>query len=145
MAVKIRIREPNAGSGFGVNRSRHARVPFFLHLPFNLVHYPLQEPPGTGLRSDACVSTGRIEAMTAAMDTAVGAVLDKLDRLGLAAITPRWKVVQMRRSSWPTIKEEIEGRPRWPGIRTVLLENYRWSEAKLAAPKKRELFDLEKR
>ena len=62
------------------NRER----PFFLYLPFNAVHFPLQAPE----EEIARYKTGNEErntylAMLRVMDEGVGAVLDTLDRLGL--------------------------------------------------------------
>jgi arylsulfatase A-like enzyme len=64
---------------------RHAREPFFLYLPFNAVHGPLQaSEPYLGRFPQIEDQTRRTyAAMTAAMDDAVGRVLGKLREHGL--------------------------------------------------------------
>ncbi|UCD27499.1 MAG: sulfatase-like hydrolase/transferase [Planctomycetota bacterium] len=62
---------------------RHHKRPFFLYLPFNAVHWPLQAPEGDIKRFD----TGDKErdilmAMLGRMDSAVGRVLEALARSG---------------------------------------------------------------
>ncbi len=60
------------------------RKPFFLHLPFNAVHFPLQAPAEEIARFDTGEANRDIYlAMLRAMDEGVGAVLDALARFGL--------------------------------------------------------------
>jgi arylsulfatase A-like enzyme len=64
------------------NRNR----PFFLYMPFNAVHHPLEAPPAKYVERFADVAdAGRknLLAMLSAMDDAVGAVLAKLKELKL--------------------------------------------------------------
>jgi arylsulfatase A-like enzyme len=68
---------------------QHKDEPFFLYLPFNAVHNPLQAPE-TYLSRFAGIKDQKrrtFAAMTAAMDDAVGRVLGKLDELKLAGDT----------------------------------------------------------
>lgn len=64
---------------------RHADSPFFLYLPFNAVHGPLQAPEAYLARFAAIEDQKRRTfcAMLAALDDAVGQVLDRLDQKGL--------------------------------------------------------------
>ncbi|MCP5118458.1 MAG: sulfatase-like hydrolase/transferase, partial [bacterium] len=67
---------------------QHRQRPFFLYLPFNAVHWPLQAPEADVKR----FSTGNENrdiylAMLHRMDLATGAVLDALDKLGLTGNT----------------------------------------------------------
>jgi arylsulfatase A-like enzyme len=61
---------------------RHSQQPFFLYLPFNAVHGPLQATDGYLQRFPNIEDTKRhtFAAMTAAMDDAVGRVLNELRR-----------------------------------------------------------------
>ena len=62
------------------NRDR----PFFLYLPFNAVHFPLQAPPEEIARFDSGdADRNTYLAMLRVMDEGVGAVLDTLERLQL--------------------------------------------------------------
>lgn len=64
------------------NRNR----PFFLYMPFNAVHHPMEEPPAKYVERFAGVAdAGRknLLGMLSAMDDAVGAVLTKLKELKL--------------------------------------------------------------
>lgn len=64
---------------------QHRDHPFFLYLPFNAVHAPLQAPPRYQQRFAAIQDPKRrtFAAMQAAMDDAVGRVLDRLREHGL--------------------------------------------------------------
>lgn len=64
---------------------RHAREPFFLYVPFNAVHAPMQAPTRFAARFAGLADDKRrtFAGMLAAMDEAVGAVLDKLREHGL--------------------------------------------------------------
>jgi arylsulfatase A-like enzyme len=64
---------------------RHKARPFFLYLAFNAVHTPMQATEGRLKRFAAIADPTRrtYAAMTAAMDEAVGRVLDKLRSAGL--------------------------------------------------------------
>jgi arylsulfatase A-like enzyme len=64
---------------------RHKARPFFLYLAFNAVHTPMQATEGRLKRFDPIADRQRrtYAAMTAAMDEAVGRVLDKLRSAGL--------------------------------------------------------------
>jgi len=64
---------------------RHKAEPFFLYLPFNAVHTPLQAPPDYGRRFRRIKDPKRrtYAGMVAAMDDAVGAVMEKLRKEGL--------------------------------------------------------------
>ncbi len=64
---------------------RHAKEAFFLYLPFNAVHSPLQAPEKYQKRFPDIPAGKRrtFAAMTAAMDDAVGAVLDALRKHGV--------------------------------------------------------------
>ena len=68
---------------------RHADEPFFLYLPFNAVHTPLQAPAQYVRRFRAIRDPRRrtYAAMVAAMDDAVGTVLDALRSRGLESQT----------------------------------------------------------
>ena len=64
---------------------RHQKQPFFLYLPFNAPHGPLQAPPKT-LERFAQIEdeTRRVyAAMVSAVDDAIGSVLEKLRTAGL--------------------------------------------------------------
>jgi arylsulfatase A-like enzyme len=64
---------------------RHRKEPFFLYLAFNAVHTPLEVPEAV-LKQFARVKDPKRRihlAMTAALDTAVGKVLDKLRSAGM--------------------------------------------------------------
>jgi arylsulfatase A-like enzyme len=59
---------------------RHREHPFFLYLPFNAVHAPLDAPPALRARFPDLRGRRRtFAAMLAGLDEAVGAVLAKLD------------------------------------------------------------------
>jgi len=64
---------------------RHKGESFFLYLPFNAVHAPLQATPKDRGQFDTVADEKRqtFSAMLAALDRAVGAVLDKLHEAGL--------------------------------------------------------------
>lgn len=64
---------------------RHAGRPFFLYLPFNAPHSPMQAAPGDYGRFPEIADRHRrvFAAMVASMDNAVGAVLDALRRNGI--------------------------------------------------------------
>ena len=64
---------------------RHAGRPFFLYLPFNAPHSPMQATPRDYARFPGIADRHRrvMAAMIASMDDAVGAVLDALRRNGL--------------------------------------------------------------
>jgi arylsulfatase A-like enzyme len=68
---------------------QHKAEPFFLYLPFNAVHMPLQAPEKYLSRFPDIKDQKRrtFAAMTAAMDDAVGRVIGKLDELTLAGET----------------------------------------------------------
>lgn len=67
---------------------RHRRRPFFLYLPFNAVHWPLQAPEADIGRYDTGDENRDIYlAMLHRMDIATGAVLDALTRYGVAGNT----------------------------------------------------------
>jgi arylsulfatase A-like enzyme len=68
---------------------QHREEPFFLYLPFNAVHAPLQAPEKYLKRFPNIADPKRrtFAAMTAAMDDAVGRVLGKLDELKLTGQT----------------------------------------------------------
>lgn len=61
-------------------RSRDKKKPFFLYVPFNAPHTPLQAPPELIAKYSSIVDEKRrvFAAMVEAMDTAVGGVLDTL-------------------------------------------------------------------
>jgi arylsulfatase A-like enzyme len=63
----------------------HREVPWFVYLPFNAVHAPLQPPPDAEDTRQKVTDVNRrkFSGMLAAMDTAVGTVLDKLRELSL--------------------------------------------------------------
>jgi arylsulfatase A-like enzyme len=65
---------------------RHPSAPFFLYVPFNAVHVPMQEDPATMARTAGISSVARRQyvSMLASMDDAVGELLATLDRLKLA-------------------------------------------------------------
>lgn len=67
---------------------RKAKEPFFLYVAYNAVHWPFQ-PPGRpdDVRTKATWNDGDRKgyaAMTEAIDTGVGKILDALDRAGVA-------------------------------------------------------------
>jgi len=65
---------------------RHKERPFFLYLPFNAIHSPMQAPvPGVKAFEDSIRGEQRrvFAAMLRSMDDAIGKVLDKLRSLGL--------------------------------------------------------------
>lgn len=64
---------------------RHAEHPFFLYVPFNAPHSPMQATPEQYGRAAAIQNPHRRvwAAMIASMDEAVGAILDSLRRHGL--------------------------------------------------------------
>ncbi len=64
---------------------RHQSAPFFLYLPFNAVHAPLEAPPNYLRPFEHITNPKRrtFAAMLSAMDQAVGAVLAKLEDLSL--------------------------------------------------------------
>ena len=68
---------------------QHKSEPFFLYLPFNAVHMPLQAPEKYLSRFPDIKDPKRrtFAAMTAAMDDAVGRVMGKLDELKLTGET----------------------------------------------------------
>ena len=68
---------------------QHRDEPFFLYLPFNAVHNPLQAPEKYLSRFPAIKDQKRrtFAAMTAAMDDAVGRVMGRLDELKLTGQT----------------------------------------------------------
>jgi len=68
---------------------QHKGEPFFLYLPFNAVHAPLQAPEKYLSRFPDIKDQKRrtFAAMTAAMDDAVGRVMGKLDELTLTGQT----------------------------------------------------------
>jgi arylsulfatase A-like enzyme len=68
---------------------QHKAEPFFLYLPFNAVHNPLQAPEKYLSRFPGINDQKRrtFAAMTAGMDDAVGRVTGKLDELKLTAQT----------------------------------------------------------
>lgn len=64
----------------------HRRRPFFLYLPFNTPHGPLQAPPrleAKYLERGLDRKTARVYGMVEEIDTQVGRLLDRLDRLRL--------------------------------------------------------------
>ncbi|MHC4171925.1 MAG: sulfatase [Planctomycetota bacterium] len=62
---------------------RHHKRPFFLYLPFNAVHWPLQAPDGYIKRFNTGDENRDIYlAMLTSMDEAIGQVLDALKRTG---------------------------------------------------------------
>jgi len=62
---------------------RHRRRPFFLYLPFNAVHWPLQAPDDYVKRFNTGDENRDIYlAMLTSMDEAIGQVLDALKRTG---------------------------------------------------------------
>ncbi|MBV6521186.1 MAG: Arylsulfatase [Gemmatimonadaceae bacterium] len=68
---------------------RHAKRPFFLYVPFNAVHVPMQPDPATDGRV-ARISNPRrrqYSSMLLSMDDAVGEILAALDRLKLTTQT----------------------------------------------------------
>lgn len=68
---------------------QHQAAPFFLYLPFNAVHNPLQAPEKYLARFAHITDQKRrtYAAMTAALDDAVGRVMGTLDRLKLTGNT----------------------------------------------------------
>ena len=63
---------------------RHQKRPFFLYLPFNAVHWPLQAPQEYIKRFDTGDQNRDIYlAMLACMDDGIGRVLDALERTGV--------------------------------------------------------------
>lgn len=67
---------------------RHQAGPFFLYLPFNAVHWPLQAPAEDRKRfHNADAGRNTYLAMLHRMDLAVGRVLDALDRHDLSENT----------------------------------------------------------
>jgi len=63
---------------------RHSKKPFFLYLPFNAVHWPLQAPQEYIKRFDTGDENRDIYlAMLACMDEGIGEVLDALKRTGV--------------------------------------------------------------
>jgi len=63
---------------------RHQKRPFFLYLPFNAVHWPLQAPQKYIKRFDTGDENRNIYlAMLTSMDEAIGKVLDALKRTGV--------------------------------------------------------------
>ncbi len=65
---------------------RNAARPFFLYLPFNAVHVPMQEDPAAMARVQGIRAAKRrtYASMVTSLDDAVGEVLATLDRLKLA-------------------------------------------------------------
>ena len=62
--------------------------PFFLYIPFNAPHYPMHAPAKYVDRFANLAPDRRImAAMLSAVDDAVGAILDEVERLGLASDT----------------------------------------------------------
>jgi len=67
---------------------RHHRRPFFLYLPFNAVHWPLQAPQDYIKRFNTGDENRDIYlAMLTSMDEAIGKVLDALERTGVDSNT----------------------------------------------------------
>lgn len=60
---------------------RHAAKPFFLYVPFNAVHEPVQADPATMARVRSIASSSRREfaSMLVSLDDAIGAILAALD------------------------------------------------------------------
>ncbi|MBS13921.1 MAG: hypothetical protein CME19_20295 [Gemmatimonadetes bacterium] len=68
---------------------RQKEDPFFLYLPFNAVHWPLQAPQD----DIACYNTDNPDrtiqlAMVKRMDIAIGAVMDAIEETGVRDNTP---------------------------------------------------------
>lgn len=68
---------------------RHASAPFFLYVPFNAVHVPMQPDSSNMARLAAITNPRRRQyaSMVLSMDLAVGEILNALDRLKLAKNT----------------------------------------------------------
>ena len=67
---------------------RHQKEPFFLYVPFNAVHAPLQAPASRVARFPNLEGKRRTFAgMLSGLDEAVGTILDKLAACGLADAT----------------------------------------------------------
>ncbi|MBI1356492.1 MAG: sulfatase-like hydrolase/transferase [Acidobacteria bacterium] len=73
-------------------QNRKGVGPFFLYVPFNAPHEPLQVPDKwlDGYANIADKDRRTYAAMVAAMDAGVGRILDTLDKSGLAANTLVW-------------------------------------------------------
>ena len=70
-------------------RDRDQKRPFFLYIPWNAPHTPLQAPKGLMLKYVGQLNPQRIifSAMTEAMDTGIGAILRTLEEQGLTENT----------------------------------------------------------
>lgn len=70
---------------------RHRREPFYLQLAYNAPHFPFQAPPTDvevyARRGAHSARVCILYAMIAVMDRGIGALLERLDQLGLAAQT----------------------------------------------------------
>ena len=67
-----------------VRRAAKSDAPFFMYVPFNAPHYPMHAPEKYKERfPDLPWDRQIMAAMISAMDDAVGAVMDELDRQGL--------------------------------------------------------------
>lgn len=73
------------GREAGAFIDRHSRKPFFLYLPFNAPHSPMQATPADHARFEKIADPHRRiwAAMLASMDDAIGVVMDALRRNGL--------------------------------------------------------------
>ena len=83
--TRIIVRE--AKRFLGESKNKNTDQPFFLYLPFNIPHYPLQ--PYAKYRKmfedkEMTWQRRQYAAWVATMDDAIGEVLSELDRLGLA-------------------------------------------------------------
>ncbi|MBI4880949.1 MAG: sulfatase-like hydrolase/transferase [Planctomycetes bacterium] len=99
---------------------RHAEEPFFLYLAFNAVHRPLQATAADEQRFAGTLDARRrtFAAMTAAMDDAVGEVLDCLRAHGLEE---RTLVFFLSDNGGPTPQTTSSNRPL-TGFKGQLLE-----------------------
>lgn len=70
---------------------RHRQGPFFLYVPFNAPHFPLQAPQGSvetyRQNRDLTGAVATLYAMVSEMDRAVGRIIDELESLGLGERT----------------------------------------------------------
>ncbi len=96
-----------------LERQRNSRQPFFLYLAFNAVHTPLQAPPDLLRKFEHIQDKQRrfYAAMTSALDTMIGLVLDKLEDTGQRENT---FVVFHNDNGGPTTRNAVNGSRNTP-------------------------------
>lgn len=78
---------PDIFASRAVELVERAPEPFFLYVPFTLPHREFVAPPGEELRADFSPPDAAYAAMVARLDAHVGALLDAIERRGIAERT----------------------------------------------------------